>query len=81
MVWRLDPATHKREAVAMLHRPEGLCQYVSRGAVDHNGDLFFGQVGWPKPVGMFKVSMPADRKRPRCTSSDPNVGLRATMST
>jgi hypothetical protein len=39
-----------------------MAHYVSRGAVDHNGDLFFGHVG-NHPSGIFKVSMPADRKR------------------
>src|SRR5580704_4165696 len=63
VVWRLDPETLKREEVAQLHHPSGEAHYVSRGAVDHNGDLFFGHVG-NRPSGVFKVSMPADRKRP-----------------
>jgi hypothetical protein len=62
VVWRLDPQTLKREEVARLEHPTGLAQYVSRGAVDHNGDLFFGHVG-ERPSGIFKVSMPAERKR------------------
>jgi len=62
VVWRLDPDTLEREEVALLERPGENAQYVSRGAVDHNGDLFFGHVG-PKPVGLFRVEMPADRKR------------------
>ena len=62
VIWRLDPDTLEREEVAVLERPDNSAQYVSRGAVDHNGDLFFGHVG-PKPVGIFKVSMPEDRKR------------------
>ncbi len=62
VVWRLDPATLKREEVARLEHPKGFAQYVSRGAVDHNGDLFFGHVG-SRPSGIFKVSMPADRKK------------------
>ncbi len=52
----------QREEVARLEHPTGLAHYVSRGAVDHNGDLFFGHVG-NHPSGIFKVSMPADRKR------------------
>ena len=36
--------------------------YVTRGAVDHNGDLFFGHVG-SYPCGIFRVAMPAGRKR------------------
>ena len=63
VVWRLDPVTLKREEVTTLEHPTGLAQYVSRGAVDHNGDLFFGHVG-NRPSGIFKVSMPADRKKP-----------------
>ena len=62
VVWRLDPETLEREEVALLERPDQFAQYVSRGAVDRNGDLFFGHVG-PKPTGIFKVWMPADRKR------------------
>jgi hypothetical protein len=63
VVWRLDPATLRREEVTVLAHPSGDARYVSRGAVDHNGDLFFGHVG-SRPSGIFKVSMPADRKRP-----------------
>ena len=62
VVWRLDPHTLQRREVARLERPGHPAQYVSRGAVDHNGDLFFGHVG-PKPVGIFKVRMPSHRKR------------------
>jgi len=62
VVWRLDPETLEREEVALLVRPDQYSQYVSRGAVDHNGDLFFGHVG-PKPTGIFKVTMPENRKR------------------
>jgi len=62
VVWRLDPDTLKREEVTRLEHPTGSAQYVSRGAVDHNGDLFFGHVG-QRPSGIFKVSMPPDRKK------------------
>ena len=62
VVWRLDPKTLRREEVARLDHPTGLAQYVSRGAADHNGDLFFGHVG-NRPSGIFKVEMPASRKR------------------
>ena len=62
VVWRLDPATLRREEVARLEHPNGSAQYVSRGAADHNGDLFFGHVG-SRPCGIFKVSMPADRRK------------------
>jgi hypothetical protein len=62
VVWRLNPATLKREEVARLEHPKEFAQYVSRGAVDHNGDLFFGHVG-SHPSGIFKVQMPPDRKK------------------
>ncbi|NLV74759.1 MAG: hypothetical protein GXY52_08775 [Chloroflexi bacterium] len=62
VVWQLDPANHNRREVSVLERPGEFAQYVSRGAVDHNGDLFFGHVG-PTPVGIFRVEMPAERKR------------------
>jgi hypothetical protein len=62
VVWRLDPATLRREEVTRLEHPMGFAHYVSRGAVDHNGDLFFGHVG-SRPSGIFKVSMPANRKK------------------
>ena len=52
----------------MLDHPTQPAQYVSRGAVDHNGNLFFGDVG-TKPVGIFKVHLPAgpeDGRTPTC---------------
>lgn len=63
VVWRLDPKTLEREAVAVLEHPTHPAQYVSRGAVDHRGNLFFGVVG-TKPVGLFQVRLPAARKKP-----------------
>jgi hypothetical protein len=62
VLWRLDPETGRRDEVAQLERPGTWAHYVSRGAVDHNGDLFFGHVG-PSPVGIFKVAMPEDRRK------------------
>lgn len=62
VVWRLNPENLERKEAALLERPGHDAQYVSRGAVDHRGDLFFGHVG-PTPVGVFKVHMPEDRKR------------------
>jgi hypothetical protein len=67
LVWRMDPTTGAREIVAVLERPECAAQYVSRGAVDRNGDLFFAHVSWDQtgdiPVGIFKVTLPAECKR------------------
>jgi hypothetical protein len=62
VVWRLNPNTYERTEVTVLQRPGEFAQYVSRGAVDHNGNLFFGHVG-PMPVGIFKVDMPAESRR------------------
>lgn len=62
VVWRLDPETLQKEEVACLDRPDDFAQYVSRGAVDRNGDLFFAHVG-KIPVGIFKVHMPRNRKK------------------
>lgn len=62
VVWRMDPATGRREEVAILNRPDSNSQYVSRAAVNYEGDLFFGHVG-PRPVGLFKVTVPEERKR------------------
>ncbi|MFB3892891.1 MAG: hypothetical protein ACE15C_12795 [Phycisphaerae bacterium] len=62
VVWRLDPRTLAREQVAVLDRPDACAQYVSRGAVDRNGDIFFGHVG-PRPVGLFRMTLPAERKK------------------
>jgi hypothetical protein len=61
VVWRMDPETLEREEVTLLKRPDAPAQYVSRGAVDHNGNLFFGHVG-PRPVGLFRVEMPEYRQ-------------------
>ena len=63
VIWQLDPKTLKRKEVGVLDRPDYFAQYVSRGAVDHNGDLFFAHVG-KTPVGVFRVPMPAGHKRP-----------------
>jgi len=63
VVWRMDPQTLEKTEVALLERPDQCAQYVSRGAIDHNGDLFFGHVG-PRPVGIFKLHMPENRKKP-----------------
>ena len=70
VLWRMDPRTLKREQVALLERPDACSQYVTRGAVDSHGDLFFGHVG-PRPVGMFRVQLPEQHQRP-----NPHLPLR-----
>jgi hypothetical protein len=78
VVWRLDPSTLKKTEVALLpptrispqapenvlalKRSHDFSQYVSRGAVDRHGNLFFGNVG-ARPSGLFKLHMPAKRQR------------------
>ena len=64
VVTRLNPATLERKEVAVLHRPGHCASYVSRGAVDHSGDLFFGSLETGRvPAGLFRIVLPDDRKR------------------
>ena len=53
---RLNPDTGRVEDLAVLCRPGAASHYVSRGARDASGDLYFGHVGI-KPVGIFHVKM------------------------
>lgn len=63
IVRRMDPETHEIEDIATLVRPEGVSNYMSRGALDRNGDLFFGIVNHhQKPNGIFKVELPEGRR-------------------
>jgi hypothetical protein len=63
VIWRVNPETLEREEVAILEcEGKRNAHYVSRGAVDHNGDLFFGHIG-SQPSGLFRVAMPESRKR------------------
>mgnify|MGYP000965710802 FL=1 len=73
LVWRLNAQTLERKLVAILKRPDGqAAQYVSRGAVDRNGNLFFGHLNvlrsaWP--AGVFRVQLPeAHRRKPQADS-------------
>ena len=61
-VLRIDPETGSRTEVARLKRPlpEGSGHYVSRGARDKKGNLFFGHVG-SVPVGFFRMEMNAGK--------------------
>jgi hypothetical protein len=66
LVWRMDPQSLEREIVAVLKRPDGYAaQYVSRGAMDRNGDLFFGHLNVHRsawPAGIFRVQPPKSRR-------------------
>jgi len=57
IIVQLNPETLKKTDFAWLKREEMPAHYVSRGARNHNGDLFFGHVGSHVPAGMFKISM------------------------
>ncbi|MFA5859720.1 MAG: hypothetical protein WC955_11730 [Elusimicrobiota bacterium] len=69
-VVQLNPQTLERKEVATLTRPDGAAQYISRGARDRNGDLFFMNVG-RLPVGFFKMTMPGRKE-----SSNSHLPLR-----
>ncbi|MFO7958292.1 MAG: hypothetical protein R6X33_14495 [Candidatus Brocadiia bacterium] len=57
VVVQMDPATLERRDFAVLDRGDGKpSHYVSRGAMDRNGDLFFGNVG-AVPSGIFRLEM------------------------
>ena len=62
VLYRYDPAANERHEVATLKRPDALAsQYVSRAAIDRNGNLFFGHVNedpGARPSGIFKVTVP-----------------------
>jgi len=63
VLWRLNPDTLERQEVMVLRRPDNQpSHYISRGAVDRHGNLFFATVV-QRPVGFFQVRMPADRKK------------------
>ena len=62
IVVQLDPQTLERRDFAELERPDGKsASYVSRGAMDANGDLFFGNVGGT-PSGIFRLPMGCEQK-------------------
>jgi hypothetical protein len=61
-VLRLDPETLARETVATLAREDGAAHYVTRGARDAAGNLYFGHVG-RTPVGFFRLPMPGAGER------------------
>ncbi|MBN1348441.1 hypothetical protein JXJ21_03465 [candidate division KSB1 bacterium] len=57
IIVQLNPETLERKEFAELKRPGMTAQYVSRGARDKNGDLFFGHVGMICPSGIFRLPM------------------------
>jgi hypothetical protein len=57
IIVQMNPETLERRDFAELKRPDMTAQYVSRGARDKNGDLFFGHVGMNSPSGIFRLPM------------------------
>ena len=57
IVMQLDPDTYERKEIAELDRGDDkAAHYVSRGSMDRNGDLFFGNI-LAVPSGIFRVEM------------------------
>jgi hypothetical protein len=64
VVVRMDPETLEKEEVCTLDRgEEAPSNYVSRGARDRVGNLYFGHVG-PRPVGVFRMTVPGAGEKP-----------------
>ncbi len=57
IVVQMNPRTLEKKDFALLHRPGGVGHYVSRGARDRFGHLFFGQVARPLPTGLSRLDM------------------------
>ena len=56
VVWQMNPQTLEKREFAYLTQEGRTAQYVSRGAIDKFGNLFFGHVGGV-PSGMFRLPM------------------------
>ena len=56
IVVRINIKTGEREDFAELIRPGHTAHYVSRGGIDRDGNLFFGNVG-ARPTGIFRLAM------------------------
>ena len=62
-IWQYDTKTLKRKKVATLREEGKHSHYVSRGAMDDNGDLFFGTVDiTARPNAIYKVELPKENK-------------------
>ena len=57
IIVRMDTRTLEKTDFARVHRPDGQGHYVSRGARDRHGNLFFGQVVRPIPAGFSRLEM------------------------
>lgn len=64
VIWKMNIETLKREEVVVLEREDGIANYLTRGAIDKNGDLFFGTIshGQNIPAGYFKLQIPEENK-------------------
>ncbi len=64
VLWRMNPDTLEREEAGRFVRDDGyVVHYISRGAIDGNGNLFFGTAINPWPVAITKVHVPEERKK------------------
>ncbi|MGB2820754.1 MAG: hypothetical protein WBF17_07225, partial [Phycisphaerae bacterium] len=57
---RMDVGTLAKTDYARLEKPGAMGHYVSRGARDRFGNLFFGHVARPLPTGISRLVMGAD---------------------
>jgi len=60
IVVRMDVRTLERTDFARVEKPEAMGHYVSRGARDRLGNLFFGHVTRPLPTGISRLEMDAE---------------------
>jgi len=57
---RMDVETLEKTDFARIEKPAARGHYVSRGARDRRGNLFFGHVCRPLPTGISRLAMDAD---------------------
>ncbi len=59
IIVRMDPQTLQREDFALAEKPQATGNYISRAGRDRFGNLFFGHVNRPIPVGITRLEMGA----------------------
>jgi len=60
IIVQMDPKTGRRTDFARVGKPGAWVNYISRAARDRFGNLFFGHVNMPKPVGLSRLEMNAE---------------------
>jgi hypothetical protein len=63
VVMRINPATLEKKEITTLKRGDESIHYITRGAKDRNGNLFWGIIA-SNPVGFFKLQMPQIKPSP-----------------